>query len=459
MLAQRTFAPSTPGTAPRLAVSGATCRIERSLGMGSQGEVFSVQVSGGGLSGRYALKWYHTPMATPQQRAALLALIEQGAPDERFLWPIDLAEIEGQRSFGYLMPLRPPEYHGILELVRGAPPWSARVLATVGQQLADSFLRLHALGLCYRDINFGNVFYRPDTGAVLVCDNDNVGINGASDAQVWGTPYFMAPEVVRQERLPDYWTDRHSLAVLLFYMTMRHHPLIGARAEQFPGLDHDEALNVLCGTDPRFIFDPDDASNRPIPDLHGPAIANWPMYPAFVRKRFEQAFVAGLQQRQSRVAEGLWRLTMTRLRDTVFACPGCGADLFAELPTTAGTRPSEIRCWNDGVAARPRFVLFAGHDVFHHPRTLAASLRTVLYDHHVESKPQQRPEHEPRVIGRIVGHPHDPQVWGLRNETNETWHATRKDGETLKVKPGRSVRLEDSLRIQIAAQEVIVTES
>lgn len=440
-------------------VSGARCQIEHSLGVGSQGEVFSVQVSGGGLSGQYALKWYHPHMATPEQRAALLQLIEFGSPHERFLWPIDLAEIDGHSSFGYVMPLRPPEYRGILELIQGSPSWSARVMATVGQQLADSFLRIHAQGLCYRDINFGNVFYRPDTGAVLICDNDNVGIDGASEAQVWGTPYFMAPEVVRQDTLPDRWTDLHSLAVLLFYMTMRHHPLIGARAEELPGLDHDDLLKVLCGTNPRFIFDPNDASNRPMPEFHGPAVVLWPIYPTFVRERFEQAFVAGLHHRQSRVVEGLWRETMSRLRDTVFACPGCGAELFAELPTRVGVPPVEVRCWNDGVETRPRFVLSAGRDVFHKPRMVVASLGTVLYDHHVESNPQQQTGREPRVIGRIDGHPRDQRVWGLRNETNERWHVTRKAGDTLTVDPGRAVRLEDGLRIQIAAREVIVTES
>ena len=69
----------------------------------------------------------------------------------------------------------------------------------VGHQLADSFLRLHTEGLCYRDISLGNVCFDPETGDTLVCDNDNVGIDGLSSGAVIGTKRFMAPEIVRRE--------------------------------------------------------------------------------------------------------------------------------------------------------------------------------------------------------------------------------------------------------------------
>jgi hypothetical protein len=34
------------------------------------------------------------------------------------------------------------------------------------------------MGYSYRDISFGNLFFDPDTGDVLICDNDNVSANG-----------------------------------------------------------------------------------------------------------------------------------------------------------------------------------------------------------------------------------------------------------------------------------------
>ena len=55
---------------------------------------------------------------------------------------------------------------------------SFRALSTLGFLLADNFFRLHAEGLCYRDINFGNIFFNPVTGDVRIGDTDNVDVNG-----------------------------------------------------------------------------------------------------------------------------------------------------------------------------------------------------------------------------------------------------------------------------------------
>src|SRR5256885_1046760 len=82
---------------------------------------------------------------------------------------------------------------------------------------------LHARGLCYRDISFGNAFFDPETGEVLICDNDNVTVDAQAKGGVYGTPRFMSPEIVRGETAPNSQTDLFSLSVLLFYMFMMHH--------------------------------------------------------------------------------------------------------------------------------------------------------------------------------------------------------------------------------------------
>jgi serine/threonine protein kinase len=101
------------------------------------------------------------------------------------------------------MQLRPERYKGIVDLMKRRIEPTFRALATAGIELAHSFLALHAKGLCYRDISFGNVFFDPDTGDVLICDNDNVTVDGSATSGVLGTPRFMAPEVVRGEAMPS----------------------------------------------------------------------------------------------------------------------------------------------------------------------------------------------------------------------------------------------------------------
>ena len=166
-------------------------------------------------------------------------LVEIGSPHPRFLWPLSMARASGHAGFGYVMhAARQPVPRAQLPAVnadRDGNPLDVSFSSTIElcRQLSFSFLRLHARGLCYRDISFGNVFFDPSNGDVLICDNDNVGIDNGT-GRVLGTPYFMAPEVVSDttyRTLPNTDTDRHSLAVLLFYSLFLGHPLEGARTE------------------------------------------------------------------------------------------------------------------------------------------------------------------------------------------------------------------------------------
>src|ERR1043165_3339059 len=85
--------------------SGGTCRVEKFLGGGGQGEVYQASWEGKD----YALKWYFPETANPKQLQALQALVQKGRPSARFLWPIELVSSGGPQGFGYLMPL--PQAH------------------------------------------------------------------------------------------------------------------------------------------------------------------------------------------------------------------------------------------------------------------------------------------------------------------------------------------------------------
>jgi len=280
--------------------SGRRAEVVRPLGEGGQGTVFEVRADDGQ---RLALKWYHDHVASPAQRAAIAELVERGAPTERFLWPLEMASDDKRHSFGYVMPLRPARYVGMAALLNGAVDSTLRTICMVGHQLADSFLRLHTEGLCYRDISLGNVCFDPETGDTLICDNDNVGIDGLSSAAVIGTKRFMAPEIVRREARPNTDSDLYSLSVLLFYLLMVGHPLMGAR-ELAHAVWNEAAEAELFGSDPLFVFDPLDDSNRPVPGVHDAVLANWPVYTTALRGMFTTAFTSGLHDaRNGRIRE------------------------------------------------------------------------------------------------------------------------------------------------------------
>ncbi len=218
------------------------------------------------------------------------------------------------------MNLRPDDYKSIVQMMNGSARPGFRALSTAGFNLATGFHALHAQGKCYRDISYGNAFFNPVTGDVLICDNDNVDIEGVK-GPIQGTPDFMAPELVRGQAAPNADTDRHSLAVLLFLMFYVHHPLMGRRILKIHVFDL-HARRELFGNNPVFIFDPSNDTNRAQPndgqactsDEAGQnALTYWAIYPNWFNELFLRAFTVGLTQPHERVKESIWKKALARL--------------------------------------------------------------------------------------------------------------------------------------------------
>ena len=323
--------------------SGTMCEVQNLLGVGGQGEVYRVNVAGRQM----ALKWYFAASATQTQLTGLAELIRKGAPNDKFLWPLELVTIPGREEFGYIMPLLETRYRSLFDLMKRRVDTTFRALTTAGLELADGYFRLHVAGMCYRDIAFGNVLFDPNSGEVLICDNDNVTFDGDINSDISGTLRFMAPEIVCDagRTLPSTNTDLYSLAVLLFYMFMFHHPLEGKQEADIHIMDM-SAITKIYGTHPIFIFDPNDSSNAPILGYQDNALIFWPLYPQFLRDLFTRAFTNGLRDPQNgRVRENEWRSAMVRLRDSIFTCANCTAENFYEVDTVSKNGGKVAPCW------------------------------------------------------------------------------------------------------------------
>jgi DNA-binding helix-hairpin-helix protein with protein kinase domain len=420
--------------------SGMSCVVGQYLGGGGQGEVYLAQLGDKSV----ALKWYFPDSATPEQEAALKALVDAGPPNEKFLWPMELVRTEGVQGFGYVMKLREDRYKGIVDLMRRRIHPRFRSLTTAGLNLAASYSLLHAKGLCYRDISFGNVFFDPNTGDVLICDNDNVTVDKSSVSGVLGTPRFMAPEVVCGKALPSTQTDLFSLAVLLFYMFMIHHPLEGKRELDIHSFDL-PAMTKLYGEEPLFIFDPQDQSNAPVSGVHDNALLLWPIYPESIRRLFIKAFTEGLKDPEhGRVREGEWRYALANLRDWIFYCTHCSAENFYDgtaLRAGGGKLPP---CWNCKKEPPLPFRIRLGG------RIVVLNNDTELFPHHLDS---QRPYDFSRALASVTQHPNDPKIWGLKNLSDQKWVTTNSAGVINEIDPGRSIKLDTGVKIQFGTTE------
>src|SRR5947209_6749396 len=125
--------------------SGTSCQVKKFLGGGGQGEVYEADWSGK----PFALKWYFSQTADAKQLSALQALVKKGPPSDKFLWPVEMISNSGHPGFGYLMALREARHKSMIDMIRRRVEPSFKALATAGLQMAESFLQLHAKGLCY----------------------------------------------------------------------------------------------------------------------------------------------------------------------------------------------------------------------------------------------------------------------------------------------------------------------
>jgi len=420
---------------------GGRCSVRRLLGSGGQGEVYEVESD----SVLYALKWYYPRNATKKQMAALKYLVNRGAPSEQYLWPLGLVSAKNGKSCGYLMKLRSPEYKSINDLMTRRAEPGYRALCSAGAQLADSFHRLHLQGLCYRDISFGNVFFHPRTGDVLIGDNDNVCVNGNGEAAVLGTPRFMAPEIVRLEAKPSIDTDLFSLSVLLFYMFMLHHPLEGRREQEIRCMDL-PAMRRLYGEQPLFIFDALDKSNEPVSGQQDNAIIYWQIYPGALKQLFVQAFTRGIKDPQNgRVRESQWRKAFRQLRDSIIYCGSCGSENFYDKDKAQASIP--MLCWQCQKTLSMPLHMYLGDNV------IMLNKGCKIYRHHFDVT---QGDAAGDVLAEMAQHPENRSVWGLRNKGKEKWSVARADGTLLEIPPGKSFQPADGTKVYFGKGEGLI---
>ncbi len=424
----------------------APLRIVRGLGGGTQGQVYEVELEGE----RLALKWY-LPACIARDAGLerrLAASIRATAPNDAFLWPIALLRASSasrplirirEESFGYLMPLRPAAYVGASEHAAGRLAIGLRQVLRACFGLADAFHALHLAGLCYKDVSLGNLFLEPASGGILICDNDNVAVDGADQGAVLGTPGFMAPEVLLGQARPGADSDLFSLAVLLFRLLTRHDPLKGQMELAIRCLD-EPARRRLYGEDPVFIFDPVDVRNRPDPIEHAAALITWPIYPRPLQALFEQTFCRGMTQPSRRTLTGQWKQELARTLDQRSLCPACGQENFQAPGAPA-------LCWSCGsplpqpiTLALPRGPLLAAPDNELHPHHFDALVGEDLR----------------RPLARVVAHPREPRRLGLCNLSAAAWSAEAADGRSWPVGPGESCSLAALTRILTPAGPIAV---
>lgn len=399
---------------------GRTVTVIDKLGEGGQGIVYRVRFDDGE---ERALKWYFVNLISEPRKfyAHLESNITVGSPAPEFVWPEQLTKWSGSGTFGYTMKIFPPEYKSFSKFLTAHANFeNVTAMVDAALNIVAAFKSLHNKGYNYQDLNDGNFSINPANGKVLICDNDNVMGHGEYSG-IEGKEGYKAPEVVRGEKQPDKLTDRYSLATLLFLLLIGNHPLEGERVAKIPALTT-KFEKIIYGSKPLFIFDTDDASNRPVKGLHNNAIIMWKYFPSFVQEAFCRSFSQeSLLQGKGRLLEQDWFHVLVRLKSSIAKCPHCGSEIFLE-----SDRPTICQSCKKSVKAVGylKFAKRSNLDV-----TAPIFKGVLLYDYHMNTASTNFATVAAEVLEK-------PGAFGLKNESNLRWTLTTPAGKNYFCQPG-----------------------
>ena len=412
---------------------GETWSVADKIGDGGQGYVYMIEKNGV----RKALKWYKPRMISKTFCNHIKRNVISGSPSSGFIWPIDTVESR-DGGFGYIMDLKPEGYYDMEEiLLKRIDFKSFRRVVDASLNIVNELRILHNKGCSYQDLNDGNFFIDPIRGRVKICDNDNVATNGTSTG-VLGKPRYMAPEIVTRTKMPDIYSDRFSLALIIFRLMTMGHPLEGRRVAGRTLTP--EFQEIVYGTDPVFIFDEEDKRNAPDPRVHRNEIAIWDCMPGYMKEIFIRAFNKdGLRKPNMRPTEADWIDALVRFRSNIVECD-CGNEVFV------GEDGSAV-CEKCGAVPDIDFWLkLPEYDI---PGTRDSRIyrcQTCISD----------PDQALDPVGRVIASKNDEKKLGLRNMTQGRWKAITSKGKNREVYPGDVIPLNEGIEFKVNGSNLVI---
>jgi tRNA A-37 threonylcarbamoyl transferase component Bud32 len=211
--------------------------VMRELGRGAMGTVYLARDTA--LTRLVALKTFRAPQQLDPEDSAVLRrrTLREAQRAGTLSHPnvitiYDVVEIEpGAESFYIVM-----EYvdgQGLDARMRARGPMSISEAAPLVAQIASALDHLHARGIVHRDVKPGNALVTED-GRVKITDFGIARSEDPSqtlDTEVYGTPYYMAPEQIQGQPV-DGRSDVFSLGVVLYEMLTGKRPFPGSTVAQ-----------------------------------------------------------------------------------------------------------------------------------------------------------------------------------------------------------------------------------
>ena len=299
-------------------------------------------------------------------------------------------------------------------------------MLSAAMKICNGFKMLHRHGYSYQDLNDGNFFIAPDSGDVLICDNDNVMPQGEKSG-IMGKARYMAPEVIAGS-MPDKYSDRFSLSVILFMLFFANHPFEGAKVVACPCMT-EEFEKKFYGSEALFIYDPADKSNLPVRGVHKNVLRRWPVFPQILKEAFIQEFSkVKLSTPTSRMIEDGWERIISQVRDELISCPICKEETF--ISSNANIH----MCMNCGKEISVLNIMKIGNRQIH-----LTENTSIFLDR----------DNEPDAI--ILASPKNNGELVLKNLSSQTWTVETPSGKIKPVESNGLMPVKSGLKIRFGA--------
>ena len=230
----------------------------------------------------------------------------------------------------------------------------------------------------------------------------------------------MAPEIVRGDidsftndrQMPDTHSDRFSLAIILFLALCMGNPFEGENLKKYTIID-EKAEFEMFGTNPVYIYNEHEPSNRPIRGYHTAVLRRFPQLPSYVKAAFHKTFVDGLKDREnSRTTEIEWVKILCRYRDELISC-SCGEEYIYGF----NEEKQNNKCPNCKADTRRFCYIQIGKNI------VLLEPNKYLYQIHLN---KYSSEYNTTVC-EVIQNKNNPMIWGIK--LNLTEDVTIKDSQ------------------------------
>ena len=303
---------------------------------GGEGNVYFTR------DGKFAVKIYHEAKAKREEKITRIMGIFDNLPpaqQEFILPPLGLVKsFDGKTCIGFAMRRVPSEFKELLDFV--IPTEAAKQFQSgltwanylrVARSTVNAVNVLHNKGCGHSDIQFRNFLVNLNTGAAVMLEIDGVFVPSGPDAYweklepgVKGLAGFMAPEILAQSKLPNKYTDCHSLPVLILH-TLLFRNVMQPLIEYADEVERSEELG--WGEKALFSEHPNDRRHRPRnigQPFYKRGALSYKMLPPTLQHLTEQALIHALHNPSQRPSAKKWAEALACAVDELWKCPTCG---------------------------------------------------------------------------------------------------------------------------------------